>query len=341
MNSTLRTFSLGLGLLLASLSFAQSNLSIPILTSSMPISVSYQVYKRERLDRKEFDDLVQRKRLQYKSMVSQGSISQSEADAFLKNLESTPLESSENYTVNITLSKDRQLATKIVDGNTRWILATPDYRLVYGWNGGEAIELQSQDRSLYYETFGSIPLLPIQFESQKFFVDIRLVGSELIGQFIPASLGSGKFIDTKFIADGSRLESIETENLERWSYQEYKDKSPFPDKIRLERNFDRAGNPQITFEYKKVPSKIDERTLDDLIATFPVQVVDYRSDPSKTFSLRKGESIIEASKRGVLVARPLQTASSENGASVFKLIGSVSAFSLIGLIAWRLFRKKN
>lgn len=286
-------------------------------------------------------EFVQSKRIQYGMQVLKGELSQKEADSMMDLISRETGVLSSSFTISLLVHKERTLVFRREWESTGWMYATDKYLVKFGWRGGSSVELYKPEMSIYYETYGDIPVLPSGLPGYSFLRKVPANDSQSDDLF-KCTLADGAEVPAKVVTKGPRIADINVDKLEHWTFGKYYDNDPFPGAIRCITNYQEAKSPMRIIKYERIPVHRDSRELNSLIQSYPVEVTDYRHNPPTTFRLYKGEDILEASKRGVApvgrVSHAVPLATTSASKSVWLPASLLALVAFIAVLITRLKR---
>jgi len=318
---------------------------IPTVTRTTPaFGMTYQFTEDLKRDRTFWNKLIADKRRQYEMMQKEKQISKSKAEATLRLLEDSPMQSSRQGLITIICENGNIfVSNKFSKQHLTWMFLDDGIAITRPFSGGDALTIQPM-AEIYSATLGLIPVLPIQFPRVKSFVDIATDEGRTTAKMFATSLGSDQYVSAELRFERGHLSEALATGIERTRYSDYTEWSvPIPKAMVCYSRFTESGEPQLTMTYTGKPivnPKIPK--IEDLVKA-PIEVIDQRVEPYRQFTFVPGKgSILKQAESGRVIQNPqrLQDAPSEPMPFSTWLIGA-SLLLLIGVSIARIVQRRK
>jgi hypothetical protein len=144
---------------------------VPVKVLNSPFTITYAYKLTNAADAAHSDESLQQKRQQYDYMVEHGQMTREEADRTLSSLSKVFQETAPPETGETTLSYDGKWLLAKSKWSTGLLVTLTDGKVAYRFGSERGQQLYVDQPSLYTETDGRVPLLPIDLPYFKYIRD--------------------------------------------------------------------------------------------------------------------------------------------------------------------------
>ncbi len=272
----------------STVAFGQGSISSIVLRNE-PIVVRYRVEESVILERSEIQAIISLKEEQYDHMIKAGEATESQKKSVINSLKNMSTARKTRAQVQFNFFSDHLLVTwaNEEDGSPEaWTWIDSDTSVSRGWQGGDSAEITAELQP-YTNAATKVPILPIQLKGVKSFVDLSGLDKVEKGKMLSISTSDSGYHSCNLQFQDGRLSVAEIPGIERWTYASYI--GSFPKEMNLERQYSKSNTAQVSRAYTSMAAKADSRTLEELLGSTPIQVIDQRVDPPRVFTFTAGK----------------------------------------------------